>query len=64
MSLDLVVRNASEVDGEIRTPASREHRGCFGRFSGGYGAIIHAMSYPQYWGAIGNRSASLRGTRR
>jgi S-formylglutathione hydrolase FrmB len=44
------------VDREFRTLAGREHRGCFGKSSGGYGAIIHAMKYPQYWGAIANHS--------
>ena len=44
------------VDREFRTFASREHRGCFGKSSGGYGAIIHAMKYPQYWGAIADHS--------
>ncbi len=33
------------VDREFRTLASREHRGCFGKSSGGYGAIIHGMRY-------------------
>ncbi|MCC6535516.1 MAG: hypothetical protein IT531_23440 [Burkholderiales bacterium] len=44
------------VDREFRTLASREHRGCFGKSSGGYGAIIHGMKYARYWGAIGNHS--------
>lgn len=44
------------IDGELRTLADREHRGCFGKSSGGYAAIIHAMKYPQYWGAIANHS--------
>ena len=44
------------VDREFRTLASREHRGCFGKSSGGYGAIIHGMTYPQTWGAIANHS--------
>ena len=44
------------VDREFRTLASREHRGCFGKSSGGYGAIIHGMRYPQYWGAIADHS--------
>ncbi|MCB1683628.1 MAG: alpha/beta hydrolase-fold protein [Pseudomonadales bacterium] len=44
------------VDGEFRTLADREHRGCFGKSSGGYGAIVHAMKYPQYWGAIADHS--------
>ena len=44
------------VDREFRTLASREHRGCFGKSSGGYGAIIHGMRYPQHWGAIADHS--------
>jgi S-formylglutathione hydrolase FrmB len=44
------------VDREFRTLASRDHRGCFGKSSGGYGSIIHAMRYPQYWGAIADHS--------
>ena len=44
------------VDREFRTLASRDHRGCFGKSSGGYGSMIHGMKYPQYWGAIANHS--------
>ena len=44
------------VDREFRTLASREHRGCFGKSSGGYGAIVHGMKYSRYWGAIANHS--------
>jgi hypothetical protein len=44
------------VDREFRTLASREHRGCFGKSSGGYGAMIHGMQYAKYWGAIANHS--------
>ena len=44
------------VDREFRTLASREHRGCFGKSSGGYGAILHAMKYAKYWGAIADHS--------
>lgn len=44
------------VDREFRTLASRDHRGCFGKSSGGYGAMIHAMKYAKYWGAIANHS--------
>jgi len=40
------------VDGEFRTLASREHRGCFGKSSGGYGAVLHGMKYAKTWGAI------------
>ena len=44
------------VDGELRTLASRDHRGCFGKSSGGYGAIVHGMKYTDYWGAVANHS--------
>ena len=44
------------VDREFRTLASREHRGCFGKSSGGYGSIIHGMKYPKTWGAIADHS--------
>jgi S-formylglutathione hydrolase FrmB len=45
-----------QVDKEFRTLASREHRGCFGKSSGGYGAMVHGMKYTAHWGAIANHS--------
>ena len=44
------------VDREFRTLALRDHRGCFGKSSGGYGAIVHGMRYAQYWGAVADHS--------
>ena len=44
------------VDREFRTVASRDHRGCFGKSSGGYGAIMHGMKYPSTWGAVADHS--------
>jgi enterochelin esterase-like enzyme len=44
------------IDAELRTIASRDARGCFGKSSGGYGAIVHGMKYPQYWGAVADHS--------
>ena len=44
------------IDGEFRTHASREKRGVFGKSSGGYGAMMYGMKYPQNWGAIANHS--------
>ncbi|MGH2395926.1 MAG: alpha/beta hydrolase-fold protein [Gammaproteobacteria bacterium] len=44
------------IDREFRSLASREHRGCFGKSSGGYGAMIHGMKYARFWGAIANHS--------
>jgi S-formylglutathione hydrolase FrmB len=44
------------VDREFRTLAAREHRGCFGKSSGGYGAMLHGMKYARHWGAIASHS--------
>ena len=44
------------VDKNFRSMADREHRGCFGKSSGGYGAMVHGMKYPRYWGAIASHS--------
>src|SRR5216117_413281 len=44
------------VDREFRTLPNREHRGCFGKSSGGYGAILHGMKHARYWGAIADHS--------
>ena len=44
------------VDREFRTLASRDHRGCFGKSSGGYGAIVHGMRYAKHWGAVADHS--------
>jgi enterochelin esterase-like enzyme len=44
------------VDSELNTLADRKHRGCFGKSSGGYGAIVHAMKYARYWGAVADHS--------
>lgn len=44
------------VDREFRTLAAREHRGCLGHSSGGYGALLHGMRYPRTWGAVADHS--------
>ncbi len=44
------------IDREFRTLPDRSHRGCFGKSSGGYGAIVHGMKYPQHWGAVADHS--------
>ena len=44
------------VDREFRTLASRDHRGCFGKSSGGYGAIVHGMKHAGTWGAVADHS--------
>lgn len=44
------------VDRQFRTLVGRDHRGLFGKSSGGYGAMVHAMRYPRTWGAAANHS--------
>lgn len=34
----------------------REHRACFGKSSGGYGALVHGMLRADFWGAIASHS--------
>ena len=34
----------------VNVIASREGRGAFGKSSGGYGALVHAMYFPETWG--------------
>ena len=44
------------VDREFRTVASRDGRACFGKSSGGYGAIVHGMKHADTWGAVADHS--------
>lgn len=44
------------VDGALRTDARRERRGLFGKSSGGFGALVHAMLRPDCWGAVAAHS--------
>lgn len=44
------------IDREFRTLPSRDHRGVFGKSSGGYGAIVQGMKYPEVWGGVANHS--------
>ncbi len=40
------------IDREFRTLSARDHRGVFGKSSGGYGALVHGMKYPDTWGGV------------
>lgn len=40
------------IDSQFRTLASRDHRGLFGKSSGGYGSLVHGMKYADTWGAV------------
>ncbi len=44
------------VDAEFRTYGDARHRGCFGKSSGGYGALVHGMQYAHCWGAVASHS--------
>jgi len=45
------------ISARLNVIDSRDGRGLFGKSSGGYGALYHAMKYPETWGA----AASLAG---
>jgi enterochelin esterase-like enzyme len=36
----------------VNVVADRHGRGAFGKSSGGYGALVHAMYFPETWGAV------------
>ena len=44
------------IDLQFRTSSAREGRGCFGKSSGGYGAMLLGMRYPKIWGGVANHS--------
>ena len=44
------------MDREFRTLADREHRGCLGKSSGGYAALVHGMKHPDVWGAVASHA--------
>jgi hypothetical protein len=44
------------VDAELRTQASRDHRGVSGKSSGGYGAMVLAMRHPDVFGGFGTHA--------
>jgi len=44
------------VDSQLRTQASRDHRGVTGKSSGGYGAMVLAMRHADVFGAMGSHA--------
>ncbi len=44
------------IDSKFRTRRGREHRAVFGKSSGGYGALYHAMRHADSWGAAASHS--------
>jgi enterochelin esterase-like enzyme len=38
---------------------ARQGRAAFGKSSGGYGALVHAMYYPEIWGAVASHAGDI-----
>jgi S-formylglutathione hydrolase FrmB len=47
------------VDRTYRTLAESRHRAVVGKSSGGYGAIVHGMKFPEVWGAVASHSGDM-----
>jgi enterochelin esterase-like enzyme len=44
---------------EVNVMDHRDGRGVFGKSSGGYGALVHAMYYPETWGAVASHAGDI-----
>lgn len=47
------------LDADFRTIPHRDGRALFGKSSGGYGALVHAMRHPDAWGAVACHSGDI-----
>ena len=47
------------VESNYNVVAAREGRALFGKSSGGYGALYHAMKFPQHWGAVASHAGDI-----
>lgn len=47
------------VEREFNVVRSRDGRALFGKSSGGYGALYHAMHYPETWGAAASHAGDV-----
>lgn len=47
------------VENQFNVVKSRDGRALFGKSSGGYGALYHAMKYPQTWGAAASHAGDM-----
>lgn len=45
------------LESSVNVVAGREGRGIFGKSSGGYGALRHAMAFPDVWGGVAMHAA-------
>lgn len=55
----LVAEMIPALEAAFRVKPGREHRGVFGKSSGGYGAIVHGMLYAEHWGGIACHSGDM-----
>jgi S-formylglutathione hydrolase FrmB len=57
---DYLIREiVPEVERRFRTYGDAGKRALFGKSSGGYGAIIHAMRYARHWGGVACHSGDM-----
>lgn len=47
------------IETELPVLPGKEHRGVFGKSSGGYGAMIYALKYSEYWNAAACHSGDM-----
>ncbi len=55
----LTLEMLPEIEARFRIRAGREHRAIFGKSSGGYGAVVHAMTRADCWGAAAVHSGDM-----
>jgi len=47
------------LSGRVNVIDGRGGRGVFGKSSGGYGALVHAMYYPETWGGLASHAGDI-----
>lgn len=47
------------LSGRVNVIADRRGRGVFGKSSGAYGALVHAMYFPETWGGVAAHAADI-----
>ena len=47
------------LSSHVNVIGHRDGRGVFGKSSGGYGALIHAMYYPEFWGGVATHAGDI-----
>jgi len=55
----LIDEMVPRLEADFRVRPGRDHRGVFGKSSGGYGAIVHGLRRADAWGAVGCHSGDM-----